>query len=115
MIKGARLVLNTQACIGRFNAKFSEAQKWLDNEVLKDCAPYVPMRSGDLMRSGDAGTVIGSGKVEYNMPYSRRQYYGQDFNHSKNKHSQACAQWFEKAKAAKKDDWIKGVNKIIKE
>lgn len=110
-----RLKLNTQACIGRFNKKFSKAQKFLDNEVLKDSAPYVPMRTGMLMKSGVLGTVIGSGKVEYNAPYASRMYYGVGFHFSKDKHPQACAQWFEKAKATKKKDWLKAVDKIAKE
>lgn len=114
MSKGYRVKINTQACIGRFNKKYSMAQKFLDNEVLKDSAPYVPMRTGNLMNSGQTGTVLGSGKVMYNAPYAQRMYYGVGFNFSKDKHPQACAQWFEKAKAAKKDDWIKGVDKIMK-
>ena len=72
------------------------------------------MRSGNLMNSGTTGTVIGSGKVEYNAPYARYMYYGVGFHFSKDKHPQACAQWFEKAKAAKKDAWLDGVNKIMK-
>ena len=44
-----------------------------------------------------------------------QMYYGVSFHFSKDKHPQACAQWFEKAKAAKKDAWLKGVNKIMKE
>ncbi len=109
-----KLQINTQSCIGRFNAKYSAAQKFLDSEVLRDSAPYVPMRSGNLMNSGTTGTVIGSGKVEYNAPYARYMYYGVGFHFSKDKHPQACAQWFEKAKAAKKDAWLDGVNKIMK-
>ena len=88
------------------------AQKWLDNEVLKDCGPYVPVRSGDLFRSGITATKIGSGKVEYNMPYARRVYYG---NHIKfnNKQPKSCAFWFEKAKGVNKDKWLGGVKKIF--
>ena len=115
MSNGYRLVINTQACIGRFSKKYSAAQKFLDNEVLKDSAPFVPMRTGNLMNSGQTGMVLGSGKVEYNAPYAKCMYYGVGFNFSKDKHPQACAQWFEKAKALKKDDWLKGVNKIMKE
>ena len=107
--------INTQSCIGRISKKYSAAQKFLDSEVLRDSAPYVPMRTGNLMQSGATGTVIGSGKVVYNAPYAKRMYYGVSFHFSKDKHPQACAQWFEKAKAAKKDAWLKGVNKIMKE
>lgn len=114
MSKGYKLVINTQSCVGRFNKKYSAAQKFLDNEVLKDSAPYVPMRTGNLMNSGVLGTVLGSGKIVYNAPYAKAMYYGTSFNFSKDKHPQACAQWFEKAKAAKKDTWLAGVRKIVK-
>lgn len=110
----AKLVIHTQHCVGRFNKKFSLAQKFLDNEVLKDSAPYVPFRTGYLEKSGITGTVIGSGKVIYNAPYAKKNYYGKHFNFSKDKHPQACAFWFEKTKAQKKTNWVKGVNKIVR-
>lgn len=114
MKNGYRFHLNTQSCIGRFNKKYSAAQKFLDREVLRDSAPFVPMRTGNLMRSGITGTSIGSGQIVYNAPYAKCMYYGVDFHFSKDKHPQACAQWFEKAKALKKEAWINGVNKIMR-
>lgn len=109
-----RLVLNTQFTLSRFNSKYEQAQKYLDSEVLRDSAPYVPFRTGNLMNSGNTGTVIGSGEVVYNAPYARRVYYGTSMNFSKLKHPQATAQWFEKAKATKKDAWLSGVKRIIR-
>lgn len=109
-----RFHINTQACIGRFQPKYSAAQKFLDSEVLRDSAPYVPMRTGNLMKSGNVGTKIGSGKVIYVAPYARAMYYGFNIRFSKEKHPKARAQWFEAAKATKKAEWIKGVNKIMK-
>lgn len=114
MSKGYRFDIRTQHCIGRFNPKFSAAQKFIDSEVLRDSAPFTPFRYGNLMKSGNTGTTIGSGKVIYNAPYSKRMYYGVNFNFSKDKHPQASAQWFEKAKAIKKKNWIDGVNKIVR-
>ena len=110
----AKLVIHTDQVIKRFSPRYEEAQRFLDSEVLKDSAPYVPMRSGNLMNSGNTGTVIGSGKVIYNAPYAKRLYYGQHFAFSKDKHPKACAQWFESAKAAKKSSWLAGVRRIIK-
>ena len=107
-----RLVIHTEACISRHKPYYAAAQKWLDNEVLKDCGPYVPFRTGDMMKSGSTGTVIGSGHVVYNVPYAKANYYGAGRNFSKEKHPQACAQWFEVAKAAKLKSWLAGVNKI---
>lgn len=109
-----RLVIDVEKCVGRFDVRFSRAQKFLDSEVLRDSSPYTPMKTGWLMKSGNTGTVIGSGKVEYTAPHAKKNYYGLSFNFSKEKHPQACAQWFEPAKATKKDAWIKGVNAIIR-
>lgn len=108
-----RLDLKPSSVINRFDPRYRRAQQFLDNEVVKDCTPYVPMRTGALMRSGIEGTKLGSGKVIYNAPYARRMYYGLNFNFSKDKHPQACAQWFEKAKATKLKSWLDGVEKII--
>lgn len=111
---GYKFVIHTDACCDRFHKNYIKAQKFLDSEVLRCSAPYVPMRTGALMRSGNLGTTLGSGKVVYNAPYAKRQYYGLGFSFSKDKHPQACAQWFEKAKAVFLDDWIKGVQRIIR-
>ncbi|MEM5781253.1 MAG: minor capsid protein, partial [Lawsonibacter sp.] len=62
--------------VPKVTANLNRAQKWLDNEILKDSAPYVPRITGALEHSGIAGTVIGSGEIVYNSPYARYQYYG---------------------------------------
>lgn len=109
-----KVVINTEACVNRFVPKFSDAQKYLDNEVLKDTEPYVPMRSGNLVRSGQRGTTLGSGRVIYAAPYARAQYYRYP-RKSKDKHPQASQQWFEKSKAVNKEKWISGVNQNVTE
>ena len=110
----ARLVINTRDCLTRFTPKFHAAQKFLDSEVLRDSAPFTPMRTGNLMTSGSRGTVIGSGKVIYNAPYAKKCYYGRHFKFSKAKHPQARAQWFEGAKATKFRAWKQGVEAKLK-
>lgn len=112
---GVKIKINIPGTVNRFSPKFQKAQKWLDNEVLKDSNPYVPMRTGNLAGSGTRGTKIGSGKVVYNAPYAKSTYYALKRNFSKAQHPQACAQWFEKSKSAKKKAWVKGVNEIVKE
>lgn len=59
----------------RSESNFGNAQKFVDSEVLRLNEPYMPKRSGDMIRSGTRGTVIGSGVVEYIAPYARDQYY----------------------------------------
>jgi len=93
------------------NQSFPKAQKWLDNEILKDSDPYVPMDTGVLRLSGQLGTVLGSGEIVYNAPYAARQYYRHP-GKSTDKHPQACMQWFEKAKAIHKARWVSTTKKM---
>ena len=55
--------------------KSGRVQQFVDSEVLKRCQDYVPMDSGELIRSGIRCTVVGSGRVKYDTPYARRWYY----------------------------------------
>ncbi|HOJ01292.1 MAG TPA: minor capsid protein [Anaerolineaceae bacterium] len=70
----AELVWNTNFQ-PKWQKRYSEAQKFVDSEVLRLCEPYVPLRTGMLIKSGILGTEIGSGEVKYIAPYARRQYY----------------------------------------
>lgn len=106
--------INKDYTEARFHSKFQQAQKFLDNEVLKDSDPFVPMDTGNLRNSGIRGTVLGSGQVIYNAPYARHCYYGKKIHFSPAKHPQATAQWFEKAKALHKKKWLSAVDRVIK-
>ncbi len=108
-----KIELDTSGIISRLAPKFSLAQKFVDNEVLKDCDEYVPMRTGNLVKSGIRGTVIGSGQVKYSAPYAAKCYYGTHIHFSKDLHPKATAQWFERAKAVNKQKWIEGAQKLV--
>jgi hypothetical protein len=90
--------------------QFSRAQKFIDSEVLRTTAPYVPLKTGTLMKSGQLGTVIGSGEVNYVAPYAAAQYYGTA--QSRDYDAQRGGKWFERSKADHKDEWVNGVKKL---
>lgn len=106
--------INKEYTVSRFHTKYQLAQKYLDNEVLKDSDPYVPMDTGNLRNSGIRGTKLGSGEVIYNAPYARHCYYGTHIRFSPAKHPLATAMWFEKAKAVNKKKWLDAVDKVIR-
>lgn len=56
-------------------ADYSRAQKFLDSEILRGCEPYIPLRTGTLIKSGILGTDVGSGLVQWIAPYAKAQYY----------------------------------------
>lgn len=101
-------------CVSKHSPEYQRAQRWLDNEVLKDCDPFVPMRTGNLRNSGIRGTVLGGGKVVYNAPYAAGCYYARNRVFRKDKHPQAQAFWFEAAKKINKKKWCDGASKIIR-
>ncbi len=94
------------------SARFQSVQSFVDSEVLRYCGPYVPFQTGMLMRSGELGTVIGSGEVSYVAPYAHRLYYGTHFKFDRSAHPDAGALWFERMKAAHKDDILRGAAKM---
>lgn len=91
--------------------RFSIAQKFLDSEVLRTTSPYVPRRTGTLERSGQLGTVIGSGKVVYNTPYAPAQYY--NTAQTRDYDPRRGGMWFERSKADHKEEWLNGAAKIL--
>lgn len=97
----------------RMGGKFDNAQKFVDNEVLRYSQPLIPFRTGTLVRSGKVGTVLGSGLVQYTAPYARFQYY--KTGTSRTYDSRRGAKWFERMKTAHKKDILSGAKKIMRE
>lgn len=59
----------------KWSGKYTKAQMFVDSEVLRLSEPFVPLRTGMLVKSGTLGTEIGSGEVKWIAIYARRQYY----------------------------------------
>ena len=105
------------AARARLGAAIRKAQMRLDQQVITDSNFYCPLRAaqgGTLQKSAIINTVLGSGLVKWRTPYARAQYYGVNFDRSKDPNPNACAKWFEAAKARKLKDWEKLVNDTIK-
>lgn len=105
---------NDAAAKARISAAIHKAQMKLDQQVINDSNYYVPLKTSTLQKSAIINTVLGSGLVKWRTPYARAQYYGVNFDHSKQRNPNACAKWFDAAKARKLKDWEKLVNDTIK-
>lgn len=98
--------------------KFERKQKYIDSEVLRVSDPYVPKLSGNLIKSGIEGTVIGSGVVEYTAPYAKDQYYNNagrgidGLNALNGAKGLRGAFFFDRMKADHKDEILEGVKKV---
>lgn len=94
----------------RQNEQFSRKQKYVDSEVLRRCSPRVPLDTGMLEKSGKLGTVIGSGEVNYIVPYAAPQYY--NTSESRSYDPNRGAKWFERMKVAEKEEILEGAKKV---
>lgn len=113
-----------------------KVQKFIDSEVIRLCDPKVPFATGVLKHSAITASVVGQGMVVYATPYARYLYYGQVYGPNipryeagelagfwsppgKKKHPtgrkltyngapERGALWFERMKAERGDDIIRG-------
>lgn len=94
--------------------KGGKAQMYVDSEVLRCCDKYVPMDTSVLKKSGRSSTVIGSGKVHYDTPYARKNYYKNRGNGTEGtaKGGLRGRLWFERMKPDHLPGILKGVKKI---
>lgn len=122
----------------------SKAEHILAIQVMKDTAPFVPMRSGSLNQrthtegytENDFGPGAGS-MIVYPGPYARNLYCGKlmvdprtgspfapkggtkvltDRNlvFMRDHHPQAQSHWFEASKAQNLDKWLRIAGKLVK-
>ena len=57
-----------------------DVQKFIDNEFIKHCEPYVPRDTGMLADSAWLSTDIGSGEIVYDTPYAQKVYTTPELN-----------------------------------
>ncbi len=83
--------------------KNGAVQRYIDNEILTRCEPYVPRDTGALIASGWQNTRLGSGTVVYDTPYAAAMYYGKSASGKDYNYKGAPmrgAYWFERMRAA---------------
>ena len=95
-------------------AKARQVQAPLDALVLQDSNYFIPIKTHTMENSSIESTKIGTGEIVWRTDYARRQYYGVNFDHSKQLNPNACAKWFEAAKARWLEKWVRFVNERIK-
>ena len=107
-----KIKINESKVKKRLDRCIDFAQSALDQQVIKDSNFYAPFDVGGLRDSA----IIGNkpGKVIYNAPYAKAQYYGLP-NKSKDRNPNASMKWFERAKAKNKKAWVVLANKKTKE
>jgi hypothetical protein len=123
-----------QLCQERGIVVNGKTQKFIDQEVIRLMDPYSPNLSGTMIKTATLGTRIGSGEINQTAPYARYQYYGKlmvssitgsawshgeskvltdkDLEHNTSKNALAGPFWFERMKADKKEQILRGAQKV---
>ena len=110
--KGKAVLTWNNNFVDKWQGRYSLAQKFVDSEVLRHCEPYIPMQTGMLIKSGILGTYIGSGKVKWIAPYSRRQFYGGRLPGTSAFGPLRGRRWFDRMKATWGAAILRGARKL---
>ena len=97
---------------GNWQGKYSNAQKFVDSEILRLSEPYTPLQTGMLVMSGTLGTDVGSGTVSWIVPYAKSQYYGGRKEGASETGKLRGRYWFERMKEVRGSEIIAGAKKI---
>jgi hypothetical protein len=107
--------IDTSRLLREFETRAKAAQVFLDSEVMRTSEQFVPFDTGMLARSAQLATKPGSGAVVWDTPYAHRQYFADNADFATDKHPKARARWADAAKAVYLNDWMAGVEQILKE
>lgn len=105
--------LNDNAIKAEIGAQLKKAQAPLDAMILQDSNYFCPVKTGTLQKSAIINSRLGSGELVWRTPYARRLYY----EYKKPPYQanpNACAKWFEAAKARWFEKWVRTVNEYVK-
>ena len=97
------------------DAGFQRAQYTFSQQVAKAVDPYVPFDTGTLKNSVNQASDLKGGKLVYNTPYGRKQYYlhaqGTDLRGDTGLRG---SYWGQRAIAAHKDELIQFARNAVK-
>ena len=81
----------------------------IHNLLAKYCDPYVPFLEGPLSQT----TEITPNYVRYTQPYAHYQYHGVGFNHTKDYHPLASAEWDKAMLRDRREEFEMQVKEIL--
>lgn len=106
--------------LSRFNPKFDEAQKWLDQEIMRKMEPIIPRDTGEYLSKikAENETRAGTGRIATTVAPQQRYLYtgiapsGKPFNWT-NPETQPF--WGRYVRIHYKPELMEGVRKILME
>ena len=93
--------INVDATVDRVDAAWKKGLSLLSNEILRDCNEFCKLDKGPLRASALISSLFNEGKLIWNTPYARRQYWVIKTAYEPG----TCWQWCEAAKGKYKKRW----------
>lgn len=106
--------INRAAVEAKVKSAWEKGLAELTEEVKNDCNEYCKYAEGYLNRSSDSHSIPKEGKIIWNMPYAKRQYWEIRTAHTDVKPN-ATWRWCEVAKAKHKYQWARQAEKLLRE
>lgn len=85
----------------KVDSAWKKSLRYLASEVRKDCNQYVKYDKGQLERSSLVHSVLEQGKIVWDTPYAKRQYWEIKTSLTPGR----TWKWCETAKVKYKDKW----------
>jgi hypothetical protein len=105
--------INPGAIGDKIEKAWKKALPKVVDEILKDVSPYVKKDHGALQASGFDHSVPREGKLVWETPYARRQYW-EIQTAVKGENPKATWRWFEVAKAERMSIWERKIDRAVK-
>lgn len=106
------MATNVSIDIKGINEKIKKAKELAKDvvmiRVLEDSNQYIPLNTGDLLRSGRRENDT----VKWTIDYAHEQYYA-DYDPRRGINPNASRRWFEVARAKYLDTWVKAAQSMF--
>lgn len=94
---------------------FKQGMGVLASEILDDCNQYCKMDTGDLIASSYTHSKLDEGKLIWQTPYARRQYWEIRTAYTDNGNPKATWKWCEAAKRDHMRQWERQAQIALRE
>lgn len=108
-----KVIVDRAAVAARLENAFKASLPILSEEILNDCNVYCKEDSGMLIQSSLAHSLPREGRLIWQTPYARRQYWEIRTAH-KTENPSATWRWCEKAKRENIGKWTRQAQEAFK-
>ena len=109
-----KISINVPNVEAKVKGAWDETLPVLSDEILADCNGYCKEYEGELRDSSQSHSILKEGKLVWQTPYARRQYWEIE-TASTDKNPNATWKWCHVAKANKLKEWIENAQKRFDE